>query len=220
LPLHYACLYCASVEVIQFLVECWPESLQIGNSSGRLPLHLACYGRPPLAVIYYVLDSFPQAAQMQDEYLSLPLHCACTQVSRSQLEVIKRLLQVWPEAIRVPDQNGFLPLHQALYDVTDLEVIQMLVEFWPVSLQVRSLSLQDRGCHGRGPLHLACLYQSSSVIHYVLNLYPQAAQIKDAYLTLPLHYALEREPALPFELIEQFVQAWPDSSLATVVYRF
>jgi len=219
LPLHYACMYCASAEVVQFLIECWPESLQVGNMYGALPLHLACWGRPSLAVIYYVLDSFPQAVQMQDECLRHPLHYACMRASGSELELIKRLVQVWPESIRVPDQNGFLPLHEALRHDKDLEIIQTLVEFWPESVQVRSLSLKDRGYHGRGPLHLACLYQSSSVIHYVLNLYPQAVQIKDEYLTLPLHYALEREPALPLELIEQIVQAWPESSLVMVVHR-
>jgi len=69
------------------------------------------------------------------------------------------------------------------------------------------------------PLHLACLYQSSSVIDYILNLYPHAVQIKDKYLKLPLHYALEREPTLPLELIEHFVQAWPESSLVMVEHR-
>jgi len=58
------------------------------------------------------------------------------------------------------------------------------------------------------------------VICYVVNFYPQAVQIKDEHLTLSLHYALKREPALPLELIEQYVQAWPESSLVMVVHQF
>ncbi len=157
---------------------------------------------------------------MQDECLHHPLHYACMQASKSKLELIKCLVQVWPEAIHVPDKYGLLPLHEALHHNKDLEIIQTLVEFLPDPVEVINLSLKDRGYHGRGPLHLDCLYQSSSVICYVVNFYPQAVQIKDEHLTLSLHYALKREPALPLELIEQYVQAWPESSLVMVVHQF
>jgi ankyrin repeat protein len=41
LPLHYACIFPVSVEVIDALVQLYPESLVKQNVKGATPLHFA-----------------------------------------------------------------------------------------------------------------------------------------------------------------------------------
>ena len=42
LPIHYACSRGAPLEMVQFLVELYPESLSISNDFKALPVHYAC----------------------------------------------------------------------------------------------------------------------------------------------------------------------------------
>jgi ankyrin repeat protein len=41
LPLHYACMFRAPLDVIRYLVHAYPGSLQVTDNNGELPLHYA-----------------------------------------------------------------------------------------------------------------------------------------------------------------------------------
>jgi len=108
--LHHACENGYTDDVIQFLVDSWPESVQILTKKGLLPLHCA------MTTIKW--DTFA----LEDVEASL------------SLEAIQFLVQAWPDAVHEQDGHGCVPLHYACKnDCTD-DVTQLLVEGWPMSL--------------------------------------------------------------------------------------
>ena len=61
--LHVAAEYTAHsqipFEVLQFLVEKWPEGLKVADKRGEVPLHRACYSGASLEMIQYLVERYP-----------------------------------------------------------------------------------------------------------------------------------------------------------------
>ena len=78
LLLHHACLnYAISLEVIQRLVEQWPESVGQFDKYNMLPLHYACRNvAMTLEVVKYLVDQWPESVRAVDwDYDEMtPLH--------------------------------------------------------------------------------------------------------------------------------------------------
>ena len=112
LPLHEACYSGASVEVVRFLVEAWPQSIRVGNCEGMLPLHGACGAAPRLETIQYLLQTYPESARIRDTGRGrfLPLHWCCRNRTTSPM-VYNVLLEAYPESIRERTHVGELPFH-------------------------------------------------------------------------------------------------------------
>jgi len=64
-------------------------------------------------------------------------------------------------------------------------------------------------------LHLAWIYGKSKIISYLIEKYPEAAQVCDNNSKLPLHYASVILLIIP-QMIQQVVLAWPQSSFKFV----
>jgi hypothetical protein len=77
LPIHYACAYGTSVEVLTALIEPWDESLQMTDSRGRTPLHFAMGNSDrenSPKVVNLLLELCPGAMEQLDDERNLPLH--------------------------------------------------------------------------------------------------------------------------------------------------
>jgi hypothetical protein len=102
LPLHFAC--CNNevlLDVVRYLVQEYPESLQVTNNGGWLPLHFA-FERgmlAPLDVVQYLVQKYPD----------LHIHQACSNMAA--LDIVRYLVQEYPESLKVTDNDGDLPLH-------------------------------------------------------------------------------------------------------------
>ena len=55
------------VEVIQFLVNTWPDSIHATDNYGFIPLHHACYFNAPLEVIQFMLHVWPASVLARDK---------------------------------------------------------------------------------------------------------------------------------------------------------
>ena len=67
LPLHYSCYYGASVEVIERLIESYPEAIRCTDSkTNSLPLHLACKTEASPEVIKRLIQEYPEALIVRD----------------------------------------------------------------------------------------------------------------------------------------------------------
>jgi len=118
---------------------------------------------------------------------------------------MKLMIQTWPDSVHVQNKIGFLPLHYACYHGCTKKILQILVETGPEALKVKTI-------HGKNlPLHMACKFQSSWMIRYILDCYPDAARIQDAYSRLPLHVICGRNWTPPLEVIGHLLRAWPES---------
>jgi ankyrin repeat protein len=78
MPLHVACGAYASgvgsLEIIKYLVEPYPESVNVGSGRDVLPLHVACEAKAPLDVIQYLLEQSPETIKARggfDDYTPL-----------------------------------------------------------------------------------------------------------------------------------------------------
>lgn len=57
LPIHVACSYRSSNDVIKVLVDSYPESVGISNNNGSYPIHILCDYDGPLSVFYTILSN-------------------------------------------------------------------------------------------------------------------------------------------------------------------
>lgn len=111
LPLHFACGYEASVDVVQLLLEAYPKATEVQDNDGDLPLHIACYNGLSTNIVRMLLETYPKATEISNNKGYLPLHCACKY--ESSLETVKVIYETFPEAITRKDSYGKLPADYA-----------------------------------------------------------------------------------------------------------
>jgi ankyrin repeat protein len=125
-PLHFACSNKAPLEVVQFLVERNPATLEMANDMGWLPLHYACSNKASLEVVQFLVERNPASLGMADTDGRLPLHFACS--NKASVEGVQLLVERNPAALEMANDMGWLPLHYAWSNKAPLEVVQFLVE--------------------------------------------------------------------------------------------
>jgi ankyrin repeat protein len=152
LPLHYACRYKATLEVVQFLVKRNPTALKTANNNGWSPLHLACNSQAPLEAVQFLVERNPTALETTNNNGWSPLHLACN--SQASLEVVQFLVERNPAALETADNGGWLPLHCVCCNKVPLEVVQFLVERNPTVLGMANIS-------GELPFDIACRQEAS-----------------------------------------------------------
>ena len=72
LPLHDACTWGASPEVIGFLLAAYPKASKRQDNLGNLPLHCACFSGASVEVVESLLCTFPAAILCQNLQGSSP----------------------------------------------------------------------------------------------------------------------------------------------------
>ena len=92
LPLHYACAYGASVEVLRVIVDAWEESLTKVDNKGRSPLHFAmgnAHRDNAPEVVKLLLDLHPAGVNVVDVEKNLPLNLLSTKAESVEQNQIK-----------------------------------------------------------------------------------------------------------------------------------
>ena len=104
---HFTGCACrASFEVINIMVEAYPDAFKIVDTNGDLPLHYASWNGASLDKINILVEAYPEAIKICDQNQSLPLHHGCTCNARP--EVIKLLVETYPGALKSVNVNGHL----------------------------------------------------------------------------------------------------------------
>ena len=228
LPLHVVCGAFksggGSVDVIKYLIEIYPESVEEGNQKGDLPLHVACWGGAPLQVVQYLYKKTPKSVRDQERYggklwtpgLWTPLHHACNG-GGSPLEVIRYLVGKCRESVtRAPlaDPNCF-PLHLACEKGAQTGVIPYLVEQWPDVVRLRD----SQGCL---PLHNACYYVEQTLqledIQSLVEEWPDSVKHRSRVNgATPLHYACGKKTDIGVAtgLVQYLMEQWPGAVRVT-----
>jgi len=110
-PMHLVCAYGDrddSVDTIQYMLDVYPESINVRDGGGVLPIHLAAqFGRAK--TIELLLKYDPKAARKEsfNNLQQLPLHSACR--GYGEIDTVRVLYDAYPEAIRVWDGSGRTP---------------------------------------------------------------------------------------------------------------
>jgi len=137
LPLHLA-LANAPYELINLLVNEYPDGKSIQNKQGMTPLHIASRYRD-----FEKLETLAancNAAMMLDKNGCTPLHIACK--SGLEMEWFTILMSLGKEALRVRDTNGDLPLHKACRTCWYTEMVDCLIAEDPASVSVRNFKAE------------------------------------------------------------------------------
>lgn len=137
LPIHVACSLHAPLNVVQAIVEAYPECLSMKESAfKRLPIQVACQFAAPLDVIDYLAQEFVAGTLEPDALGRLPIHYACS--NGAPMDVVQALLRANSASTLYEDFNGWLPLHVAVHFGASTEVINELVRTCPVAVTMKT----------------------------------------------------------------------------------
>jgi hypothetical protein len=130
LPIHWACMFDAPLEVIQMLLDndSGKKTILAKDNEGWLPIHVACFYGTPLEVIQLLLDCDNNKKTIfeKDNPGRLPIHRACR--GGATVEVIRLLLDsdADKKMIFEKDKYGWLPINYAFGG--PVAVVQLLLQ--------------------------------------------------------------------------------------------
>lgn len=164
LCLHHACANGASWEVLNILVEAYPESKVTQDRRQRTPLHFAFFRSDA--------DGMSEGEGGLDG-----------KIGNSMADIVALLSD--SGAAELPDEGGMLPIHYACAYGTSPAVLEVLASAYPDSVVARENK-------GRTPFHLAMVNAhrtaSPSVIRFLLSLRGgDMINIADRDGHLPIH---------------------------------
>ena len=127
LPLHIALDNEASLDIIQALIEIYPEATSIKEDIyGMLPIHIACTKPVTVKLVESLLQFYIEGAAVTDNDRCLPLHYAIRK--RATKDVIQFLHEAYSSGTMTEDANGWLPLHLACWKNLPSDVILSLFD--------------------------------------------------------------------------------------------
>jgi len=187
-------------EVVQLLLDAWPEALIIVDHLGCLPIHHLCCNiglddSTSIRLLHLLINS-DALLRSVDDIGFLPIHHA---VFHKSAKFCKELLALCPETVRAETIIG-LPIHIATgfdrvnvqledtYTRIAVSVIELLLECDP-----SGASAPD--AKQRLPLHVACTayYEHLPVVKCLFDDYPEAIWAIDEDGNTPLDLARKRE---------------------------
>ncbi len=204
-PLHIACNHIHSIDpdILLFLMEKDPETIQKPNKHGWLPLHKAvacslCHNRPPnVDNINILLEAYPEAVRKKTKKLQFPLHLAISEPSRRMSsEVVELILNAEPKVCKKQDSYGHTPLHKVVRrkGPEAQMAFDMLIEAYPGAAK-----LEDQ--RGMLPLHHAVcpIAPHIETIYELVEAYPQGVLHRDK--THDMSIVTDHQGRYPMDII-------------------
>lgn len=155
------------------------------------------------------LDLVGATAQKQENeerawYRRLPLHHALEKrpPADEAATFLDDLIRANPTAVLAEDENRRVPLVHGLIRKAPPAAVETV-------LNERSVKAVD--AEGKTPLHWAAEYGTrSSIIGRVVEIYPNAAKVKDGYGRLPLHCAALNTPKIDENVVRKLLEVYPE----------
>jgi len=177
LPIHTACHWSASSQVIRFLAEKDNTTLHISNKdyTEALPIHLACRFGTSISFIECLVEQHSGSINACDGLGNLPIHIACSHYA--DFVVIRYLAEKDLATLHISNNAGNLPIHLACRFGRSLRLIKFLVEE-----NGGAGTLCARGHDGNLPLHALCgsFDISLKMVKYVIQAYPAATSTRNS----------------------------------------
>ena len=129
LPLHAACSFQATADVVEALLKAYPGGASQPNSAGNLPIHQAAMWQANTDTMELLLGRYPEGATIRNQYGSLPLHMAAS--NQASPEVVRLLINAYPDALHLQNDDGMTPLDLALADESASEAVVAMLEGRP-----------------------------------------------------------------------------------------
>ena len=211
LPIHIAS-GSNRLDIVMFMFEKHPESINIESGSGYLPINYSADGLGPDKdeVIKYLLMKDPLCASEPTSDGQYPLHQVCI---HGEFSAIQLLFDAYPDAINETDGEDNTPLQRAraYYDMTYTHYNEeeehyfnyqkvRVISFLEAQQRYACITLEEvtkLDQHGWTPLHRALVENASlGSIKLLVKKNASAIRVVDYNLALPLHIACEFSSAL------------------------
>lgn len=142
LPLHAACSFQSTNEVIDALLKAYPDGASQPNNVGNLPIHQAAMWQGSVDTIELLLSRYPEGATIRNQYGSLPLHMAAS--NQASPEAVMQLINAYPDALHLQNDDGMTPLDLALADESASETIVAMLEGRPAPPELSRRQKADK----------------------------------------------------------------------------
>jgi len=201
-PYHYAAVYGAPPEIVEFLILKNKKGVEEPNYYGRTPLALGALFRAPLATMELFTSKYPTAARIKDKDGYIPLHHACEHGAESG--VVKLLIECYPPSVYVAAQYGMMPLHFACSrQSASVNSIRALLEAAGDNSLCKATDMS-----GHTALHMALMGLAPyEVIELLIAWCPESVWVKTDKKELPLEIAQrKRASAEVLEILEKMME--------------
>ena len=136
LPLHIACMNKCNADIIQTLLEIYPESaFEFDTKNFNLPIYYLFDGKKGVDenCLRLLLQTNPSImVRVQDKDGRVPLHHAVGSSGYVQSEeIINQLIEVFPDGASIVDKDGKLPIVYALEKQASKNIINALSKAFP-----------------------------------------------------------------------------------------
>jgi len=190
------------IEVIELLVNAWPESVCYKNDTSTFAIHVACQYNSHIDVIRLLIDRNPKALKIATYVGNLPIHFAAGKLRTSQ-PIMELLVNAAPATLMQCGSHNNTVLHCLLhYFIVNLELVQCIAERWGEALR----TLNDRH---ETPLHVACEKQPAPVILFLLRKFKPAACMVDKNGQFPLHHLFQSHISPILSVARELIEAFP-----------
>ena len=177
-------------EILSYMLELEPSSIQLLDARGRTPLHIACRN-DNMRLVHFTFNKWPEAIRSEDGHGFLPIHILCCSIKMNDdasLAILHFMMNIDATMVREIAQEGYLPLHLAAY--------AMSAAFCKVLISAYQESLMIESRDGSLPIHDLCNLNRRAdavdTIQYMLELYPESINRRDGLGYLPIHYAASK----------------------------
>ena len=186
-PLHLAAEHSSSLEMIEVLLNIYPQALSTPDDLGYLPIHRVAKNTTAAAssILRRLVSAAPDTVKTITVGNELPIHYflrLCK--NRSQVhEMISIFLEAYRESINSANDDGYLPIHVAA-ECSSFEVFKMIAEANMVNLTALNPG-------GISVAHIAAAESKIEIIHYIHSFAPELFVGQYEIGFTPLHSAVD-----------------------------
>ena len=105
---HELCEFKAPSNIVEFLLQVYPEGARRANKLLNLPLHVAVIYMCDLATVKALVKAFPEACTTYNKRKDIPLHYASKY--KTTKNIMAFLIRAAPSSASMPDANGVTPM--------------------------------------------------------------------------------------------------------------
>jgi ankyrin repeat protein len=206
LPLHLAVYERSPYELIELLIDAYPQALRQRDPKNHLPIHIASRDDTVLlSIIQLIIKWWPDSLHERDPNDDLPVHMTIRH--RLPTEITTHMLDIYPQSKEMTDKDGNTLLHMAVRFRSNYDFIMYLLRIYPDAINRKNNA-------GDLPFHRACIFNASlDLLTKLYEMNTKVLKVADKEGNLPIHlYFMQLKGAAPNEeILHFFVEPFPES---------
>jgi len=151
LPIHKAIENRCQFQIIEKLIQTWPESLQVRNNNGKLPLKIACMCQSSFESMRIIILTYPEGLSMRYNKTQMQLHDAVARHLPLDLRISQMMVKRNEESVNETMYYGQNVLHISL---KVKNVPECMISY--LGNIICNEAYQETEVNSMTPLHLAC----------------------------------------------------------------